>query len=195
MQLADETGAIVANNAPATYAFIIKQNPIAVQRYRATGREAIYNQSDIKASVAAWQTHLGTRAVAFNGLPFTDYMCPVTLHGTGQSSPFKRNQADQSNYRSVVDLANGAIQFFVPSFIDVSQGINGLDVGPDVWKPFVVDFSTDSERYPQYTWLRSPLDFTYYAACIAYDGNVDGGIAGDYSFGLRPACWVKIEDQ
>ncbi|MDR1012787.1 MAG: hypothetical protein LBL38_00785, partial [Lactobacillales bacterium] len=40
MQLADETGAIVANNAAATYALIIKQNPIAVQPYQATGREA-----------------------------------------------------------------------------------------------------------------------------------------------------------
>ncbi|MDR1012713.1 MAG: hypothetical protein LBL38_00405, partial [Lactobacillales bacterium] len=73
-------------------------------------------------------------------------------------------------------------------YIDVSQGINDLDIGRDVWKNFVIGFSGNS----QYTWLRSPLNG---ATCAAYI-DTGGGVYGlnvDYnSFGLRPACWVKI---
>jgi hypothetical protein len=142
---------------------IIKQDPIAVQ----------------------WQSYLSDNTAEFAGHPFTDYMLPVTLHGTDQSSSNGQNQADQSNYRSVVDPDDGAIQFFVPSYIDV---------GLSTWVSFGVDvdgFSGNS----RYTWLRSPLYFTYGAAYIDYDGYVDYFNVYDMSFGLRPACWVKIEDQ
>ncbi|MDR1012903.1 MAG: hypothetical protein LBL38_01380 [Lactobacillales bacterium] len=174
-------------------ALIIKQNPIAVQRYQATGDEAIYDQSDIKASVAAWQDYLGTNAVEFADLPFTSYMCPVTLYGTKQSSPNMRKSNHQCNYCSVVGPSSGAIQFFVPSLIDVAQKADGtLDVGAETWVSFITDFGDSGGLHPHHTWLRSPLGATSSAATISYGGRV--GYYGVYTSccGVRPACWVKI---
>jgi hypothetical protein len=90
----------------------------------------------------------------------------------------------------VVDPEGGIVQFFVASYIDVSQGINDLDIGRDVWKNFVEDFSGN----PQHTWLRSPLysTGTLGAAHIYISGYVESYDIYRFSFGLRPACWVKI---
>jgi hypothetical protein len=198
MQLADETGEIVPNNAPATRALIIKQNPIAVQLY--SGSQSIYATSNLQASITEWQDRLEEIKLEFAGHPYKSYMWSVTLNGADQSSPNGYTLDHQRQYQTVVD-PNGKIQFFVASFVDVDQEANsnnGLDVNaddPDVWKNFVTGFSSSGSLYPQCTWLRSPLGITYYAAYISHDGYVYDSYVYYYSFGLRPACWVKIKDQ
>jgi hypothetical protein len=178
-------------------ALIMKKNPIAVQKYKEGGTEARYDQSDIKVSVETW--YRGLPPTRINGVPFRDYVLPVFLHGASQSAPFGYNFADQSNYRSVVDLQRGEKQAFVPSLIDVVSREFTLYAGRDNWRQLVFDFSAYNKAVYCLTvsWLRSP-SFENSGSFIAVgiiDGNgACGSYVGCYSYseGIRPAYWVRI---
>ncbi|MDR1473701.1 MAG: hypothetical protein LBI41_04005 [Lactobacillales bacterium] len=172
-------------------ALIIKQNPIAIQRYKFKGFKARYDQSDIKISVTTWYSGLPVD-LKINGVDFHEYILPVTLHGEDKSSPYEPSIIDQRNYRSLIDLDLGTIQAFVPSFIDISPRINySLDIDGAIWRNFISEFPSHGNLHPYFTWLRSPLYFFGNAANIG--NNICSSSINNSQFGVRPAFWVKVK--
>ncbi|MDR1013170.1 MAG: hypothetical protein LBL38_02770 [Lactobacillales bacterium] len=186
-------------------ALVMKKNPIAVQKFKDGGTEARYDQSDIKVSVENWYRRLPHTLI--NGVDFHEYILPVILNGESQSMPNGYNLADQSCYKTVVDMQRGVKMAFVPSVIDVDREVNNtLDAGRDKWKEFVSELPILSNQYSRYTWLRCPLiisavAYPCAAHIIAFDRNYDGAIGFNAIDGgdvynneqsLRSAFWVNI---
>ncbi|MDR1521842.1 MAG: hypothetical protein LBS28_03170 [Streptococcaceae bacterium] len=103
-------------------------------------------------------------------MDFHEYILPVVLNGANQSAPFEYNLADQSNYRTVVDLQRGSKIAFIPSLIDIdkeAEGKDSLNAGKGNWKFFMSTFSGDD--FPKsLAWLCSPL----YGNNLAADLNL-----------------------
>jgi hypothetical protein len=87
VQLANDNGELVDDeDSTDTRALIIKQSPIAVQKYKDGGSEARYAGSDIEASVVGWQVQLDSNDVKINGQSLRNFMLPVILNGANQSN-------------------------------------------------------------------------------------------------------------
>ncbi|MDR0691126.1 MAG: hypothetical protein LBF32_03665 [Streptococcaceae bacterium] len=188
----DPTDIWIVMQIKGDHALIIKQNPIAVQKYKAQGFEARYDQSDIKTSVTTLYSNLPLD-LKINGVDFHEYIFPVILHGEHQSRPYESNIIDQVNYQSSIDLDFGTIQAFVPSFIDVNQEINYcLDVDKDMWQDFISEFPSQGNLHSRFTWLRSPLYFFGNAANIGNNNIYSSSINNNNNFGVRPAFWIRV---
>jgi hypothetical protein len=196
----------IEEGAEGKRALIMKKNPIAVQKYKDGGTEARYDQSDIKVSVDTW--YRGLPPTRINGLDFHEYILPVVLEGASQSSPNGYNLADQSCYKTVVDLQRGVKMAFVPSLVDVDTRVDNTFAARDNWMIFMSDFpdtDTGDLHFMNATWLGSPLsDHRRIASaafistntsnsCIFGKGStncatyINGG-----KYGVRPTYWVKI---
>jgi hypothetical protein len=172
------------------HAMVVKQNPITVQRYKAGGGEARYDQSDLKVSLASWYSMVASKRIG--SFPVSDFVLPVKLNGESQSTPFGRNLSDQSHYPTTVD-PTGSVQAFVPSYPDLNPDMEEyIAVGKDTWTNFVSGFSNSGGQYPNLTWLRSPLDIHIGAAGVNYAGHIYSYSVLYITFALRPAFWVNI---
>jgi hypothetical protein len=195
VNLMNDCGQIVPNGDPtATKATVIKRHPIDICSFGCTN--ARYDQSTVKAVINAWYCNL--KAIKNDdGEPLIDCASPVDLYGQSQSFPNAPGMTTQSIYSTQVN-PNSEDRFFAPSYFDIfaNEGQADLCVSQEDWQDFSIGFSSniDGHLRANHTFLRNPFCVSTGIAVVDDNGNVYSDFVGHGSYGVRPACVIKIAE-